>query len=257
MPPLGQHFLENKRAAVKLAESLAITSGDTVIEIGPGKGALTERLLANCRKNGATLIAIEKDPELIESLQQLRPGEDFRIVQGDVRDTLSEIATKEKNIKIAGNIPYYLSGQLLREIGELNPIPEKTALMLQEEVADRVASQAGDMNLLASIVQLWAVPSVKMRLSPKDFSPPPKVKSAILLLERKKETLEGAERDQYIAFIKNIFRQPRKTAWNNLRSAYGESEKLAKILEQEGISQKARPQDLSLELLIKLSQIIQ
>ncbi len=298
---LGQHFLKNKSAIKKIIASLDLHSGETIIEIGPGKGALTFPLLHECNKIGAKLIAIEKDREL--ALMLFKSDSELIIELGDALEILPALsksykqktsaqggslpagghgASGEKSYKIVGNIPFYITGKLLRTISELENKPELTVLMIQKEVAERIcagqermnpvrgregsphtsslrgrqrASASNGMNLLAAATQIWAKPKILFTLSPEDFDPPPKVHSAVIRLESRSKNLESGIMENYYKLIHVIFKQPRKTLYNNLRDGLElPAENIKKALDDMKIDLKSRPQDLSVEQILVLSE---
>src|SRR3989344_1449389 len=172
---LGQHFLHNKKALQKIADALSLRSGNIVIEVGPGHGELTELLL---RADGVHVVAIEKDPALVSLLQEkFKDTAAFEAQEGDVRFDLASIASRFDSYKLAGNIPYYLTGFLFRVINELETKPELIVFTLQKEVAERIYSEPPEMNLLAASIQVWAEPKILGILQRGDFSPPPEVDS--------------------------------------------------------------------------------
>lgn len=254
--PLGQHFLKNQTAITRIIEALAIAHGEVIIEIGPGTGALTRPLLATCLAKGATLIAIEKDPALATSLDL---GEGATVVGGDVLHELpkivEELVKTKKSYKVVGNIPYYITGAILRTISELPAKPKTTVLMVQREVAVRVCAAPGAMNLLSAATQIWAEPKLLFTLPPKDFDPPPAVWSAVVLLRTKKEQLSGEVLEKYYKTLKIVFKQPRKTLLNNLSEggiARGDAAALLAKLPLD-LTEKARAQDLTPEAIATLS----
>ena len=157
MRKLGQHFLKNKSALRLIAESLDVMPNDTVIEIGPGHGELTEFLVATPAKK---IIAIEKDEDLYHALEkQFHTDDRVTIIQGDALKTLPSLVKDLPSAgayKIAGNIPYYITGHLFRIIGELEHRPEKCSFTIQEEVAERICAMPPRMNRLAASIQFWA-----------------------------------------------------------------------------------------------------
>lgn len=255
-PRLGQHFLKNIRVVRTIIHELALKESETIIEIGPGEGALTTSLVATCKEKNCSLIAIEKDPVLAEALtKQYAEENHVSIVHGDALKILQDLAPQNKPYTVVGNIPYYITGKLLRVLSELPKKPGLAILMVQKEVAERIVSKPPDMNLLAAAVQVWAEPTIIARLKPGDFNPPPEVDSAVIKLACRKETLEKEQSDAYYAFVRTLFKQPRKTVFNNLRAGYpkrSESE-LKRALEDHKVSPEARPQDISLLVLIKLA----
>lgn len=259
--PLGQHFLKNKTVIEKIIAALELKSGETVIEIGPGKGALTLPLARACAEAGCDIVAIEKDPELAVSVQGLGFRERLNVVTGDALKLLSQITKRytlnAQRYKIVGNIPYYITGHLLRVIGELELKPKRTVLMIQKEVAERLTAKPGKMNLLAAATQIWADISIIATLKPEDFSPPPKVKSAVVLLESGSMNHESGSLERYYAFIHAAFKQPRKTLLNNLSEGL-ELEKSAAldILKKSGFTEKTRAQELSINALSHLATVV-
>lgn len=253
---LGQHFLINKSAISKIVANLNLQPGDTVIEIGPGKGSLTFPLIKKCREINCELLAIEKDSILAGALEAKNLP--LKIVRGDALKELPRLFSElpVSNFKIVGNIPYYITGKLLRVLSELEKKPELTVLMIQREVAERVCAQPPQMNLLAAAVQFWANPAILFTLKPDDFSPPPQVESAVIKLTLR-STASSSQPANYYRLIRAIFKQPRKTLFNNLRSGLeiGENE-LKSALKTIKIDPESRPQNLSLGQLELLTNLL-
>jgi 16S rRNA (adenine1518-N6/adenine1519-N6)-dimethyltransferase len=151
---LGQHFLINKSAIGKIISALDLKPDETIIEIGPGGGALTFPILEQCQKLNCKLIAIEKDPELVKSLKLKVKSKNLGIVEGNALKILPAIINDSLSIiqsyKVVGNIPYYITGKLLRILSELKKKPGTTVLMIQKEVAERLSAEEGEINLLAA-----------------------------------------------------------------------------------------------------------
>lgn len=254
---LGQHFLINKNKLRKIADALELKGGDIVIEIGPGHGELTKEL--RIKNKELRIIAIEKDKELARSLKEkFSQDKNIEIIEGDALKTLPRLIQNSepriKNFKIVGNIPYYITGYLFRIIGELGNKPSLIIFLIQKEVAERICAEPPKMNLLAASVQFWAKPEIIGYVSRKDFSPPPKVESAIIKITiyDRQPTEKNAE--IYYRFIKIIFKQPRKTILNNLRLITNDKQLLIKKLESIGVEPNARPQDLNIEEIKKISE---
>lgn len=259
---LGQHFLKDESVLRKTADILEIGQDETVVEIGPGHGELTKYLL---QKNPRRIIALEKDPKLAESLHKnLGLGENdprLEVVTGDALELLPKLLKKRglgEKYKIAGNIPYYITGYLLRIISELEPKPRLVALVIQKEVAERLSALPPRMNLLSASIRFWAEPKIIKMISAKSFSPPPKVDSALVLLKTidKKPDLDPAI---YYSFIRKLFKQPRKTIFNNLTTgeAVEERARIKKILEGARLNQKSRPQALDIQKILELTSVFQ
>jgi len=279
MPKLGQHFLINKKKIKKIIEALELKKGDTIIEIGPGHGELTEKLKVKSLK--LKVIAIEKDKKLAGAIRNLIEIQKLRnyveIIEGDALKILLKLTKsyklKTKSYKIVGNIPYYITGRLLRILSELENKPSLIVLTVQKEVAERLIAQPPKMNLLAASVQFWAKPEIIGYISKKDFRPAPKVDSAIIKLEadrcgsmRKLEADRCGLKQNYYRLIKILFKQPRKTILNNILEAEKrgfmriiEADKrgfLTKKLHKIVINPQDRPQNLTIKQIIKLSSIL-
>ena len=260
---LGQHFLINKSAIKKIVLALDLKPGDTIIEIGPGRGALTFPLLEECKKIGCKLIAIEKDHGLAENLELgIRNYGNPEIIIGDALKKLPAIIHNSsfiiQNYKIVGNIPYYITGKLLRILSELEKKPESAVLMIQKEVAERIVARPPRMNLLAAAVQFWAEPKILFTLKPDDFIPPPEVNSAVIKLTPK-PTAYDLLPTTYYKLLHIIFKQPRKTLINNLSAEGGiklPKNEIENALKTLKIDPKSRPQNLSLEDIQAIDNIL-
>lgn len=258
---LGQHFLTNQSAIQKIIAALDLQKSDTIIEIGSGRGALTIPLAKKCAEINCKIIGIEKDKQLARSLSHL-DIKSLKIIHDDALKFLPSLMTQLLNdsithYKIVGNIPYYITGKLLRVIGDLDRKPELTVLTLQREVAERVTAQPPKMNLLAAAVQFWAEPHIIGYLKPLDFSPPPKVYSAIIKLTPKQLNYSMTQSLSYYKLIKLVFKQPRKTLLNNLSAGLKiKKEETVNILKKIGLSGNERPQNITLDQLLRLSNYI-
>ncbi|MGC9598891.1 MAG: 16S rRNA (adenine(1518)-N(6)/adenine(1519)-N(6))-dimethyltransferase RsmA [Minisyncoccia bacterium] len=284
---LGQHFLRTRLVANKITDTIRPERGEIIFEIGPGHGELTRPLAEICRARGCALIAIEKDRQLALKLQAQSWTKEIEIITGDVLTVFASGRASEifrgKPYKIVGNIPYYLTGHLLRIIGELTPRPARCILMLQKEVAERLAAKPPMMNRLAASVQFWAKPEILGIVPKENFAPAPKVDSAILSLDakdakRKQNVSDGAteaategaaeataeaiaetaaEASRYYAVVRTLFAQPRKTVLNNLaaKNPLVQKGEIASALRAIGIMPDLRPQDLSVEKIAAIAEI--
>jgi len=256
---LGQHFLKNESAISQIINSIAPKKGEAVIEIGPGAGALTKPLAQVCKKIGCSLIGVEKDPELVNQLTSWSVSQEnqIEIIAGDTLTELPKLTNRlteqQMSYRIVGNIPYYITGHLLRTIGELEHKPIKTVLMIQKEVAQRVCAEPGKMNLLAAATQIWADPKLLFTLPPKDFDPPPQVHSAVIQLTTRQAIPDQKTLEKYYSALHVIFKQPRKTLLNNLGEKI-DRQKALEILKKIGVEEKIRPQNLTLLQLQQLAQ---
>lgn len=253
---LGQHFLINEDILKKIVAALELKNSDKVVEIGPGRGELTLPLIKECLKLNCRIIAIEKDFKLIKDLKfkiQNLEFKNIKIIEGDILKLLPKLtnppALNLKPYKIVGNIPYYITGYLLRIIGELKNKPSLIVLTIQKEVAERLNAQPPKMNLLAASVQFWAQPEIIGFIPAQSFNPVPKVDSAVIKLT---PLLFAPCSALYYSFIKILFKQPRKTILNNLREKY-QPEELKKAAQETTIDLNHRPQNLDLKQIIQLS----
>lgn len=267
---LGQHFLINKKALLTVADSLKIIAEDTAIEIGAGHGELTDLLITSPAKK---IIVIEKDHELAELLKEKYRSvgttkdisERLTVMEGDA---LKDLAPITENIKtpyvLVGNIPYYITGYLLRIIGDIHNKPIRTVFTIQKEVAERMCAEAPRMNRLAACVQIWGTPKIVMKLKPTDFNPPPSIDSAIIAIETKADSLTGATLANYYETVGILFQQPRKTILNNLADGFDKltvngsvmtKEKALALLTQAGLLGTERPENLAIETIQKISTL--
>lgn len=246
--PLGQHFLTDRKILKKIAAALDLSSGDLVLEIGPGHGELTSLLLSS----GARVVAVEKDSRLAEKLKTRFSSEsDFSLINADIRDFLPR--GEYSNYKIAGNIPYYLTGRLLRQIGELSSRPSLVVLTIQKEVAERLVPSPDKFNLLAASVSWWGEPRIVFSISKDRFSPPPKVDSATILIKSKKSLPPDVSAEDYFRVVRAAFRQPRKLLLNNLSDFLAiPKSKLLAVFSLLKLPPNIRAQNLNFELLLSL-----
>ncbi len=263
MKRLGQHFLKNKSAIKKIIDALDLKSGDTIIEVGAGHGELTEVIRVS--GIGYRILAIEKDKRLANLLKEKFGGDRrIKIIEGDALKILKSPpmphTLNPKPYKLVGNIPYYITGRLLRILSELPKKPEICVLTLQKEVSERIVAKPPRMNRLAAIAQFWAEPKIISVISKEDFEPQPEVDSAIVKLETRKQKIESRSEDlRYYATVRMLFAQPRKTILNNLlsdkRQGTGNKETIVKSLGNLNINPNDRPQNLNIEDIQKISRV--
>jgi len=239
---LGQNFLVNEGVLDRIVATAQIVPTDTIVEIGPGTGNLTSRLVAT----GARVIAIEKDSRLIAPLREkFSTSQNLEIIEADIlRLEIKNLNLKISDFKIVANIPYYLTSHLIRLLLESWPSPSCAVLMVQEEVAKRMLEKPPHMNLLALSVQLYAKPSIVMRVSRGSFRPTPTVDSAVIKLDIPEHSeSQRAVFARIMALAKTVFVQKRKQIKSRM-SEIGMSEI---ALSQIGVSPTSRPQELSVE----------
>jgi 16S rRNA (adenine1518-N6/adenine1519-N6)-dimethyltransferase len=255
MPPskkrLGQHFLHDPSILGRIADALEITPGDTVLEIGPGPGALTAQLAA--RVTGGRLVAIEKDRDLVPALRARFP--DLVLVQGDALDIDWHGLTGEAPVRIIGNIPYNITSPLL-ELALRPPRPRSIVFLVQKEVADRVAAAPGGAEYGALTVGIQAVAGVERLFAvPRGaFSPRPRVDSAVLRLRPLGQPLvPDVEVSAFRRFVVGLFGFRRKQLLRGLRELTGAGPDVVGLwLAASGREGASRPQDLAPEDFARL-----
>ncbi|HET9741408.1 MAG TPA: 16S rRNA (adenine(1518)-N(6)/adenine(1519)-N(6))-dimethyltransferase RsmA [Terriglobales bacterium] len=256
-PKLGQNFLVDAVAARRIVEALGDIQEDVVVEIGPGRGALT-RLLA---ERAGRLIAIEFDRTLAERLRADFAGrENVEIVSADIlRMQLGELlaactSAGKKVAKLVGNIPYYITSDILLWLFAQHECISLAVLMMQKEVADRLVAEPGsrDYGLLSVTTRLFADPERLFTLAPGAFSPAPQVHSSVLRLRTAPKAHElHVDADDFLNFCRLAFAHKRKTLFNNLRRKYSE-EQIRRALRKLEIREDVRAEALSLENLARV-----
>jgi 16S rRNA (adenine1518-N6/adenine1519-N6)-dimethyltransferase len=258
-PKLGQHFLNDPSVALRIVEALGDISQSTVLEIGPGGGALTSMLGRRARR----VIAVETDRVLAAQLRMkfsLVPN--LEIIEGDILavdlDTIfgpkpgttrPGMEQAPDRVRVVGNLPYFITSDILLRLFEYRKYFETIVLMVQREVGDRLAAHPGtkDYGLLSATAQLYGRVEKLFVVPPGAFLPPPKVQSAVvrLALSPRLEKL-GVQETEFISFLKLAFAQKRKTLWNNLKVRYA-SEDLTGAMRKAKVAPSVRAEVLSLE----------
>jgi 16S rRNA (adenine1518-N6/adenine1519-N6)-dimethyltransferase len=254
-PKLGQNFLTSPSARQRIVEALGDISTSTVVEIGPGRGALTD-LLATRAQN---LIAVELDRALAPRLTELWAHADHvRILEGDILalDLVTLQTSAEEKLVVVGNLPYYITSDILLRLFSQAPSIARAVVMVQDEVADRLAAPSGisDYGLLSATAQMHARVEKLFVLPPEAFTPPPGVNSAVvrLLMRPRFEELQ-VERAAFLRFLQVCFRQKRKTLVNNLKAAgMGEPVQIVTSFEAAGLNLAIRAEAVSLEQMARL-----
>ncbi len=258
-PKLGQHFLASEDLALRIVDALGDVSESTVLEIGPGRGIMTSLLAKRARR----LIAVELDRVLAAQLRlKFGMSRNVEVIEADVLaidfDSLfgpkpglgrPGIEIKPQPVRVVGNLPYYITSDILLRLFEFSKYFESIVVMVQKEVADRIAAEPGgrEYGILSATAQLYARVEKLFTLPPGAFSPPPKVHSTVLRLtiDPQQEKL-GIAGDGFVDFLRLSFAQKRKTLWNNLKEAY-EANRLKHALSEANVKPTARAETLSLE----------
>ena len=242
---LSQHFLTDPAALDAIVEAAELAPGDRVVEIGPGLGVLTRRLLVA----GASVIAVELDARLAGWLRrELHGVEGFELIEADALSIHPRDLYRGGSFKVVANIPYHITSPLLHAFLEGDRPPELIVVLVQREVAERVAAAPGQMSYLSVFAQNIASAEVVARVPADAFEPPPEVDSAVLRLRRRPEPVvpPGDAREPFYRVVQAGFRQRRKQVHNGLaRELRVSREAVAAALERCGVDGERRPQTLS------------
>jgi len=253
-PKLGQHFLKARWVARIVAHAAHVEHGTVVLEIGPGTGNLTHELLAL----GGRVIAVEKDSSLVEKLKErFRDKIDsgaLTLVEDDIRNVSpGSLALEKKSYVLAANIPYYITGEIIRMFLENDEYPAHIALLVQKEVAERIARDKKE-SVLSLSVKAYGAPKYVKTVSRSCFSPTPSVDSAILAIEHvSRDFFSGISEKSFFTVVKVGFASKRKMLASNL-SKIAPREVVEKIFQECGIDLKARAENVPLETWGRLVQ---
>ena len=244
---LSQNFLTDPDALDTIVAAAELTAGDRVVEVGPGLGVLTRRLLAA----GASVVAVEVDPRLADYLRRELGGIDrFELIEADALSLHPRDLVADGPFKLVANIPYHITSPLLHAFLEGERPPELTVLLVQLEVAERVASAPGGMSYLSVFAQNVAAADVVARVPATAFEPEPAVDSAVLRLRRRPDPAipPGDARDTFYRVVQAGFRQRRKQVHNGLsRELPVDRDAVEAALAACSITPDRRPQTLSVD----------
>lgn len=267
-PRLGQNFLADPGAAEKIVDALGDVSQTVAVEIGPGKGALTQILAGRARR----LIAIELDRILathlrfnysrqphVEIIEADVLKVDFRTILNRTIGPLNDLRPlKPARARAVGNLPYYITSDILLRLFEFHDQFEVIVIMVQREVAERIAARPGtrDYGLLSATAQLYCGVEHLFTLPPGAFAPPPKVHSSVLRLTVAPRFAElQVQPAEFIGFLKTAFAMKRKTLLNNLRGTFGD-ERVREALKRAGIRADVRAEALPLEKSAEIFRLL-
>jgi len=247
---LGQNFLKSKSALFKMLEAGEVSEQDIILEVGPGKGVLTEKLLEKAKQ----VIIVEKDDRLIPFLQEkfstaIREGK-LILIHEDILDFDPLFHNlSSSNYKIIANIPYYITGQFLRKFLESNYQPQKIVVMVQKEIAQRIIAHDKKESLLSISIKAYGLPKMIMKVNKENFSPVPKVDSAILLISNVSKRFfwdHKITEKKFFEILHAGFAHKRKVLISNLKTVFPQTN-WEKQFVNSTIPTKARAEDLTLE----------
>lgn len=238
---LGQHFLTARSVAQKVALACDVRPSESIVEVGPGTGMLTRELLAT----GANVIAVEKDEALAKQLHdtfraEIETGR-LRLTTGDIRD----FTPPDGPYIVSANIPYYITGEIIRQFLTAQRPPRAMALLIQKEVAQRIVARDKKESILSLSVKAFGLPSIIAKVPAGSFSPPPKVDSAIILIDSiSRQFFDGFTDARFFEIIHAGFAAKRKKLSGNLVKVFGTAARAT--LTRCGIAENARAEDLEL-----------
>ncbi len=248
---LGQHWLRDRDTLAHIADCAELSSSDTVLEIGPGLGTLTSEIL---RKAGR-VVAVEFDSELARKLPAQFPGTKLEVITGDILSF--DLSTMPVGYKVVANVPYYITSKIVQTLMTDKNKPSIAVMLVQKEVAQRLAAKPGQMSILAVSAQLFAEVTLGDKVPAALFTPPPKVDSQVVILKtRQTPFLTDVSEADFFRVVKAGFSAKRK----KLRSSLSGGLKLSKpeteeILGQAGINPNDRAETLDLDAWVRLTRM--
>lgn len=240
---LGQHWLQDRLILSAIAEAADITPEDTVLEIGPGLGTLTSELL----KRAKHVVAVEFDPELARKLPGQFPGTNLEVIHQDILSY--DLSNLPERYVVVANVPYYITSKIVQKLMTAANKPQIAVLLVQKEVAQRIAAQPGDMSILALSAQVYAETRLDIEVPREFFTPPPKVDSQVVVLEtRAVPLIATTEEKAFFRVVKAGFSAKRKKLRSSLAGGLGMTKpEVETMLAEVDISPDVRAEDLSIE----------
>jgi 16S rRNA (adenine1518-N6/adenine1519-N6)-dimethyltransferase len=251
---LGQNFLADHNALLKIVRDSGVGPNDEVLEIGAGLGSLT-RLLAACVRQ---VTAIEIDKHLFPVLEAVTaPFSNIKLVRGDILEIPLENLFSESGYKVVANIPYYITSAVIRHLLESPVRPERIVLTMQREVAERIVNQDDKMSLLSLSVQVYGEAHIAAHIPASCFIPEPNVDSSVLIIDVDPQPkLSQSETIKLFQLAHAAFNQKRKMMRSSLKPLLsGRAETVSDLLEEAGIAPETRPEALKLEDWICLTRV--
>jgi len=249
---LGQHWLKDREVLARIADCAELSLEDVVLEIGPGLGTLTSELLRRAKK----VVAVEFDSELARKLPAQFPGKDLDVVTSDILSF--DLSVLPKDYVVVANVPYYITSKIVQMLMTATNKPRVAVLLVQKEVAQRLAAKPGDMSILGLSAQLFAEVTLGDIVPAVFFTPPPKVDSQVVILEtRQSPYLTDVSEQDFFRVVKAGFSEKRK----KLRSSLSGGLKISKpeaeeLLSAAGIDPDARAESLGLDAWVSLAHIV-
>lgn len=249
---LGQHWLHDRSVLSHIADCAELATDDTVLEIGPGLGTLTSELLRRSQK----VIAVEFDSELARKLPGQFPGKNLEVIESDILSF--DYSTLPTGYKVVANVPYYITSKIVKSLMTASNKPSVAVLLVQKEVAERLAAAPGDMSILAVSAQLFAEVTLGDIVPAKLFTPPPKVDSRVVVLRTRTTPLfTDVSESEFFRVVKAGFSAKRKKLRSSLSGGLSISKQDAEqLLEKAAISPDSRAEELDLDDWYRLAKIV-
>jgi len=238
---LGQHWLTDRDILSLIADSGSLTANDTVLEIGPGLGTLTSELLRRAGK----VVAVELDGALARKLPGQFPGTELEVINQDI--LTFDLSLLPKDYIVVANVPYYITAKIVKYLLNSSNSPKTIVLLVQKEVAERLAAKPGDLSILAISAQVYAEVSLDVLVPAHYFTPPPKVNSQVVVMHRRNEPLlKPSEERAFFRIVKAGFSSKRKKLRSSLSAGLNLSkDEVDQLLSSVGIDSNRRAEDLS------------
>jgi 16S rRNA (adenine1518-N6/adenine1519-N6)-dimethyltransferase len=255
---LGQHFLTSTAARNHIREAADVNGADIILEIGPGRGFLTETLLAFVGK----VIAIEKDAEIIpfltEKFAKEIAAQKLEIIEKDILEFDPEVLRfYDLEYKVVANIPYYITGAIIKQFLSAAYQPERMVLLVQKEVAERIVARDGKESILSISVKAYGTPEYIQTVKAGSFNPPPQVDSAILRISTiSKDFFRSFSEEHFFTVLKTGFAHKRKYLSSNLAEVFPK-DAVMQALHHVGLNEKVRAEDVTLEQWQQLATALQ
>lgn len=247
---LGQHWLTDRSILASIAEAAELEAHDTVLEIGPGLGTLTSELL----RRAGRVVAVEFDSELARKLPGQFPGKELIVINQDIlRFDLSSLPS---GYKVVANVPYYITSKIIEMLMTAANKPSVAVLLVQKEVAERLAARPGDMSILAVSAQIYAEAERGIQVGKAYFTPPPKVDSQVVILRTRPVPLVSPEDERALfRVVKAGFAARRKKLRSSIAAGLAMTKPQAEeLLRHANIDPELRAEDLSIEQWLRLAR---
>lgn len=249
---LGQHWLTDRLILSEIADSAGIAPADTVLEIGPGLGTLTSELL----RRGKEVVAVEFDADLAAKLPGQFPGTKLTVLNEDILSF--DLDTLPEKYVVVANVPYYITSKIVKKLMTATNKPRIAVLLVQKEVAERIAAEPGDMSILAIAAQVYAEAQLGIEVPKEFFMPPPKVDSQVIILKTREQPLVvEPDEKKFFRLVKAGFSAKRKKLRSSLSGGLGMSKHDVEIMLKQGnISPDARAEGLAIDDWLRLMEYV-